>query len=47
MEKNITCCSCVHFERSKDDAAKCTLHNYYVCDYDSCPSVKKKEKKRN
>jgi hypothetical protein len=46
MEKeNITCCECIHFNKSKDDAGKCTLYNYYVCDYDSCANAKKKVKK--
>jgi hypothetical protein len=45
MEKEIiTCCECIHFKRSKDDAAKCTLINFYVCDYDSCPNAKKEKK---
>ena len=44
MDKEIiTCCNCVHFEKSKDDAPKCVLDNYYVLSYETCDYAKKKK----
>lgn len=37
----ITCCECIYYIHTKDDAPKCCKFSHYVLSYETCSAAKK------